>query len=106
MEERPKIKLELTKTDKTFEIIGWLSIIAIWILTITNYKSLPDIILIHYNGAGHVNGFGGKAYILTLPLTATILFVGLTILNRFPHFFNYPRKVTKENAKFQYTKIV
>ena len=34
MEERPKIKLELTTTDIAFEIIGWLSVLAIWGLTI------------------------------------------------------------------------
>jgi hypothetical protein len=32
MEKRPKIKLELTKADKTFEIIGWFSVVAIWVI--------------------------------------------------------------------------
>ena len=39
MEERPTIKLEFTTADKTFEIIGWLLIISVWGLTITNYAS-------------------------------------------------------------------
>jgi uncharacterized membrane protein len=85
MNESPKIKLELTLIDKTFEILGWTSILAIWILIITNYTNLPDTIPIHYNGAGQADGFGGKGNILTLPLIATIIFVGLTILNEFPH---------------------
>ena len=103
MEERPKIKIELTTADKTIEIIGWSLIISVWGLTITNYANLPDTIPIHYNGAGQADGFGGKATILTLPLIATVLFVALTFLNKFPHIFNYPTKITQDNALRQYT---
>lgn len=103
MNERPKIKLDLTTTDKTFEILGWVSILAIWILTITNYANLPDTIPIHYNGAGQADGFGGKGTILTLPLISTVLFVGMTILNKYPHTFNYPTNITADNALRQYT---
>jgi len=98
MEERPKIKLELTTADKTLELVGWISIFAVWLLTITNYNKLPDIIPIHYNRAGEANGFGGKGNIVTLPLVATVLFIGLTVLNMFPHIFNLPANITKDNA--------
>jgi uncharacterized membrane protein len=105
MNARPKIKLVLTKTDKTFEILGWVSIVAIWLLTIINYANLPHTIPIHYNVAGQADGFGGKSNILTLPLIATVLFIGLTILNKFPHHFNYPTKITADNASREYTKV-
>ena len=103
MNERPKIKLELTTYDKTLEILGWTSILAIWVLTISNYSNLPDTIPIHYNGAGQADGFGGKGNILTLPLIATVLFIGLTILNKFPYVFNYTTNITADNALRQYT---
>jgi uncharacterized membrane protein len=103
MEERLGIKLELTTTDKTVEVIGWIALLIIWVLTITSYSNLPDTIPTHYNGAGQVDGFGGKGNILTLPLLATVLFIGLTILNKFPHIFNYPTNITEENAFRQYT---
>lgn len=103
MEKRPKINLKLTIADKTIEIIGWLLICAVWGLTILNYTSLPDIIPTHYNGAGVADGFGEKWMILTLPLVATVLFIGITIINKFPHIFNYPTEITAENALRQYT---
>lgn len=103
MTERPKIKLELSTTDKTFEMLGWMSILAIWVLTIISYTNLPDIIPIHFNGAGQADGFGGKGNILTLPSIATVLFIGLTILNKFPHVFNYPTNITADNALREYT---
>jgi uncharacterized membrane protein len=103
MEKRPKFKLELTKADKTVEIIGWILIVAIWILIFTNYSDLPETIPTHYNGAGQADGFGGKTAILTLPLISTILFIGLTVLNKFPQEFNYPTDITQDNALKQYT---
>lgn len=102
METRPKIKIELTATEKVLELAGWILIAAVWLLTITNYNDLPEIIPVHYNGAGQADGFGEKSTIWTLPLIATILFVGMTVLNKFPHIFNYPVKITKENALSQY----
>lgn len=103
MKKRPKIILELTTTDKAFEILGWISILSIWVLTTINYPNLPDNIPIHFNGLGQPDGFGGKVNILTLPLIATILFIGMTILNKFPHVFNYPTNITADNALGQYT---
>lgn len=103
MEERPKLKLELTKTDITVEIVGWVLIFAVWSLTVINYNSLPNIIPTHYNGAGVADRFGEKWMIFTLPLVATVLFVGLTMGNRLPHLFNYTTNITTDNALRQYT---
>ena len=102
-EERPKINVQLTTTDKLVEIIGWLLIGAIWVLTITNYSTLPNTIPTHFNGAGEADGFGSKASIIGLPFIATLLFIGLTVLNRHPHSFNYPSPVTQNNALRLYT---
>lgn len=103
--ERPKIKIELTATDKAIELIGWFALLTIWVLTITSYSKLPDTIPIHYNGSGQIDGFGNKVNILILPLVATVFFVGLTLLNKFPHIFNYPTKINKDNALRQYTNM-
>ena len=103
MEKRPRIKIEMTRTDKVIELIGLLTLLTIWVLTITSYSNLPDTIPIHYNGTGQIDRFGNKVYILTLPLIATAFFVGLTILNKFPHIFNYLTKINKDNALREYT---
>ncbi len=103
MAEGPKIKLELTIADKIIELIAWVLLFAIWVLIYTNYANLPETIPTHYNGAGEADGFGGKATILTLPFIASILFIVLTILNKFPHLFNYPTNITHDNAFKLYT---
>ena len=88
MKQRPIIKLELTTTDKAIELLCWISIMAIWLLTIISYTNLPDIIPTHYNAEGDVDGFGGKRMILIEPFIATVIFFGMTILNKFPHTYN------------------
>ena len=101
--ERPKIKLIPTTVDKLAELLGWIMLLAIWGLTITHYSTLPDTIPTHFNGAGEPDGFGSKASIIGLPFIATLLFIGLTVLNRYPHSFNYPSPVTQNNALRLYT---
>jgi len=103
MNKRPRIKLQLNQTDKILEIIGWISVFGIWALPLINYFDLPEIIPIHFNGAGKADGFGNKAHIFVLPIISTLLFIGLTILNKRPHVFNYPSQITKENALRQYS---
>ena len=103
MNKRPQIKLQLNQTDKILEIVGWVSVVGIWALTLTNYSILPEIIPIHFNGAGKADGFGNKTHIFVLPIISTLLFIGLTTLNKHPHIFNYPSQITKENAVHQYT---
>ena len=103
MNKRPRIKLQLNQTDKILEIVGWVSVFGIWALPLINYFDLPEIIPIHFNGAGKADRFGNKTHIFVLPIISTLLFIGLTILNKHPHIFNYPSQITKENAVHQYT---
>lgn len=100
---RPRIQIELMVIDKAVEIIGGVALLTIWVLVISNYSSLPETIPTHYNGVGNADGFGNKTNILILPLIASILFVGITIINKFPYIFNYPTQITLENALRQYT---
>ena len=103
MEVRPKIKIERTPTDNILEIMGWVALVGLWILIFLNYSNLPDTIPTHFNGAGKVDNYGGKATLFMLPIIATVAYIGLTVLNNYPHIFNYPTKLTAENALRQYT---
>ncbi len=105
-EERPKLKIQLTTTDQIFELLGWGVLLALWVWTGTSYPSLPDSIPTHFNAAGEADGFGTKASIVGLSLIATLLYIGLTLLNRFPHVFNFPTPITLDNALSQYTNAI
>lgn len=101
--KRPKINLEMSFFDRILEISGWSVLGLTWVLTIYFYRILPDIIPMHFNFSGEADNFGNKSTVFLLPILGTVLFLGMTILNHFPHVFNYPVKITIENARNQYT---
>jgi uncharacterized membrane protein len=105
MEKRPKIKLELTPSDEAVELAGWLILLAMWVLAVWHFSTLPDIIPVHFDAAGNPDGWGGKENLLFMPGLATALFVVMTFLNRQPHIFNYSVKITEENAPRQYALV-
>jgi len=74
-----------------------------WALAIYFYLNLPIIIPIHFNLKGEVDNYGNKYSILFMPLIATVIFFGITFLNKYPHVFNYMKKITSENAIQQYS---
>ena len=104
-----KIEIEPEPIDRIVESIGVIGVILLIGLPIFHYSSLPDIIPRHYGLSGEPDGFSGKGIIWTLPAIGLVMYVGMAILNKFPHIFNYPKEITSENAKRQYkiaTKLV
>jgi uncharacterized membrane protein len=103
MNKRPEIKIRLSFADRLMEYAGWLLLLALWVFTLINYSGLPRIIPTHFNVAGQPDSYGSRLTILSLPLIGTFVYVGLTILNNYPHIFNYAVTITPENALRQYT---
>ena len=75
-----------------------------WLLTFYAIviASLPDTIPIHFNLKGTPDGYGKKLNLLITPLVSTVIYIGMTIINRYPHLFNYPVKINEKNAVEQY----
>lgn len=94
----------MSPTDRFLEFSGWVILAVVWGFVSYSYSSMPDTIPTHFNASGRPDGFGSKISIFLLPAIATVFYVGLTILNKYPHFFNYPREVTSENAMVLYRR--
>ena len=103
MTSRPRIKVSHTKITKVMEVIGWVAVVLLWSITVSCYSDLPQLAPTHFNLAGDVDAWGSKSIILSLPLVATVLFLGMTMLSRFPHTLPYPVAITRDNAVRQYT---
>lgn len=69
---------------------------------IVEYPGLEGKIATHFNASGQPDAWGSKTSMLILPIVTIVLYAGLTILNRFPHLFNYPFEITEHNAEKQY----
>lgn len=100
---RPKIKIKYQTIDYIIELLGIIGIVCLIVIPIYFYNDLPDILPIHFNIKGQPDAFGSKDSIWILPSIGLFLYIGMTLLNRIPHFFNYPTKFTNKNAERLYT---
>jgi uncharacterized membrane protein len=101
--ERPRLKIELSPTDRLIETLGFIALLALIGLPLYYYNQLPDSIPRHFGLNGEPDAYSGKAIIWTLPAIGLILFSGMYWLNKHPHIFNYPQEITEENAERLYT---
>lgn len=101
--ERPNIKIPLQTTDWILEIIAVLGLVALIAYPLLQYGMLPETMPTHFNFAGEADAFGGKATIFTLPIIGVLLYFFFGFMGRFTHRFNYPVKITAENAAVQYS---
>ena len=102
METRPKIKLILSQLDHRLELAAKVFLVVMWGLTVYTFWKLPEIIPVHFNASGQADSYGNKLTLLFLPILATLIYFGLTQLNKYPYIFNYMTKITADNAQRQY----
>ncbi len=103
-ESRPRIVLPLGPVDHVLEWGGWVTLLIFWVLLFDAYEALPQTIPVHYGVDGLPDSFGDKQTILLIPAIASLLFIGITLLNRHPEIFNYPVQITPENAPTHYLR--
>lgn len=103
MDARPKIKISLNHIDKLLETVGIILLVIIWTLNVFNYFKSPDVVPIHFNLSGQPDDYGSKVILLMIPIIPTVIYLGLTKLNKYPHIYNYITTITAENAKRHYT---
>jgi uncharacterized membrane protein len=101
-ENRPKIKIKRTIVDWIIEFAAFTFVVFLIVLPIINYSHLPETIPVHFNAAGEADGYGSRTTLWILPVTGLFMWFMFTVLEAFPHIFNYPVKITAENAETQY----
>lgn len=99
---RPVLDLPRSGFDLATDAVGLLGVIVSIVAPMAYWSRLPETIPTHFNFAGEVDGTGPRAMIALFPAIALIMFVGFTILSRFPHVFNYLVAITESNAEAQY----
>ena len=77
-------------------------VIGITVYLIAIWASLPAIIPVHFNFAGQVDRWGSRKVLFSTSAVMLAMYIGLSILQRFPHIYNYPFGLTPENVHRQY----
>jgi uncharacterized membrane protein len=101
-DSRPRLTVPLSTSDKIVEGLSWLILLGMWAYCFIVYNRAPESVPSHFNGSGMADDYSDKLILFVMPVIATVLFVGMTILNKYPHLFNYPFEITKANALAQY----
>ena len=101
----PKIDLPKEPIDNYLDIAGWISVALLFGVTFYYYGDLPEQIPRHFNIKGEPDAWGHKDSIWTFPILGISLFLIMFFLNKFPHLFNFPEKITPENAEKNYRKV-
>ena len=102
MKKQPKIKIPKTTSIIMLDIAA-LSISVFYVVfAAMSYGNLPDKIPVHYDLSGQVDGMGGKSVLLLIVGIGLLLFIILKVINNYPHTFNYPVKITEDNALSHY----
>jgi uncharacterized membrane protein len=99
---RPKLQLDQSMLEHA---LGLASIAGILYTTVQLYlvwDHLPTRIPTHFGVSGRPDGWGGKTSLLVLLAVSVGMFLMLTVISRFPHWCNFPWRITEENAERQY----
>ncbi|MFJ7678604.1 DUF1648 domain-containing protein [Peribacillus sp. NPDC097206] len=89
-QQRLVVKRKRTLIEMILDIISLLFLISSVVYIMTEWSSLPSQIPFQFNSFGKVSILGSKESVLALPLFGLIIWIGLTVLERFPHRITLP----------------
>lgn len=105
---QPKIDIKPNDFNQKLILAGWFLVALNFILVLSFYSVLPETIPTHFNLKGEADGFGNKSTLWILPIFNLVMYFGMTMLatKMKPWNFNYPTKVTQENAPKLYAMSI
>jgi hypothetical protein len=81
------------------EALAGLGLLCVCTSLPANWNYLPFRVPVHFGLNGHPDGFGSKSLLWVLPATAVVLYLTLTVVSRYPAYFNFPVPVTDRNRQ-------
>ncbi len=99
---KPRITIEPEPVDLLIDLLGLLGLAFLLGLPLIHFNSLPDEIPTHFGSGGQPDGYSGKGVIWAISFLIFAVYLLLYFFNRYPHYSNFPVKITQENAERQY----
>lgn len=106
MENRPRIKVDKTLLQKCLDIAALTFLILGIIYLSLEWSGIPNRVPVHFNAAGEADNWGSKTAIILMPGLGILIWGVFTMLERYPHRYNYVVKITEGNAALQYRSAV
>lgn len=102
MNQHPVIPIHLDRSTRILDAIAFVGLVISLAIAVSNWSSLPDTIPIHFGITGQADGWGNKLFFWVFPLLNLAIVIGFTVMRRYPQTFNYPVRITPQNAEVQY----
>jgi uncharacterized membrane protein len=99
---RPVLQIPKSSLEIGLEAAAALGMLTMFYVTIKSWPLLPETIPHHFGASGKPDAWGSKWTLWLLPGISLVLYIGLTVLSRYPHIYNYPWPITEKNAAAQY----
>ncbi|HPF43998.1 MAG TPA: DUF1648 domain-containing protein [Syntrophomonadaceae bacterium] len=102
LQKRPVLDIPITTIELLLDIAALGTVIFMLLFLKINYTLLPAEIPTHFDFSGAPDGWGSKNSLLILAGVMIVFYVGLKIMERFPHTYNYLQPINENNAPYQY----
>ncbi|MEG0841142.1 MAG: DUF1648 domain-containing protein [Erysipelotrichaceae bacterium] len=99
------MKTKSSRLDVIKNILSILFLASYFGYLLLNWSNFPERIPGHYNAAGVVDRWGDKVELLVLPIVAFVIYMLLTLIERFPKSWNTGVNVTEENKNRVYVTL-
>jgi uncharacterized membrane protein len=91
------LKINKSKFDVIINILCLLCLVGTAVYLIIAWDKIPTSIPGHYNAAGEVDKMTNKSSSIILLIVGFIMFIGISIIEKFPQIWNTGVQVTEEN---------
>jgi uncharacterized membrane protein len=99
---RPVLRVPRTRLEAVLDCVGVLVLgVMAWTLFVA-WPALPREVPVDFGTSGTPVAWGSKGLLLLFAGIALAVHLGLSLLRRIPHLYNYPFPITEANAERQY----
>ena len=99
------MKLRDNWYQRVMHLLALVLFLGLWGSLLLCWRSLPDRIPTHYDFAGNIDGWGGKASLLMLPVIGTLVEITMVAVEQYPQVWNTGVRVTPQNQVFVYRTL-
>ena len=101
-QQRPAPDYVSGPVTRGLRVVSLISVVALTLVVLVRYPSLPETVPTHFDFSGEADGFGSRSSVLWLAGGAVVLGAFMAWLSTRPQVFNYPGEITEANAQRMY----
>lgn len=99
------MKIRNSPADLIMEVSALILLIGTLLYLLISWPSLPDEIPMHYDFAGRIDRWGGKGELFFPVVMEWVMYLVISLVEKFPSVWNTGVRVTRENRARVYRTL-